>query len=378
MQHMFISNEQPTALWLTIDTTDDIDDVYIHACCEDSDGNYNELEGRRSYMQVARYAHKLAILKPNTGDVDLTVGTEGSISDTHRQPNGDRAFLSAGSGSVTVDNKGVGDVDLYEVYALKDAGISVADGDLHLVNASGELVAIFVKKPGKDMDVQNVEAATEIQISGSNMDLDSITQREDGDGFLTITPDGTSDDQPIDNLRIGDIKASGGVRFDRLWLTTGDIHVSEGALHLDKVYVEDKASFSTDAMKTDVFGSAPVFDESQDSVYWVDTNLNKPKDDLDAWKSGGTNGNWMYIHFNPQGAVQESNGNLLYLRDDNFVYSQRHSMADWMNIFEDNDFYDFYNKYYAPELSYHSRYNLIDGDAYDVAAAEADDLTVAD
>ena len=87
MQHMFISNEQPTALWLTIDTTDDIDDVYIHACCEDSDGNYNELEGRRSYLQVADYAHKLAVLKPDTGDVDLAVTTSRQTHvDFEKQP----------------------------------------------------------------------------------------------------------------------------------------------------------------------------------------------------------------------------------------------------------------------------------------------------
>ena len=84
---MFISNEQPTALWLTIDTTDDIDDVYIHACCEDSDGNYNELEGRRSYLQVADYAHKLAVLKPDTGDVDLAVTTSRQTHvDFEKQP----------------------------------------------------------------------------------------------------------------------------------------------------------------------------------------------------------------------------------------------------------------------------------------------------
>lgn len=84
---MFISNEQPTALWLTLDKTDDIDDVYIHACCEDSDGNYNELEGRRSYLQIADYAHKLAVLKLGTGDLDLMVTTSRQThADLKKQP----------------------------------------------------------------------------------------------------------------------------------------------------------------------------------------------------------------------------------------------------------------------------------------------------
>ena len=311
-----------------------------------------------------------------TGDVTLTVSTEGDIKDTHRQPNGDKAIISADNGSITVDHQGIGDVDLYELYAKQDAGVSVADGNLHLVNVSGDLVAILVKTPGKTMDVQHVEAATEIQISGSNMDLDDITQREDGDGFLVITPEGAAEDAPIDNFVIGDIKASGGVRFDHLWLNTGDIHVSEGALHLDKVYVQDKATFSTDDMTTNVFGSAPVYDDSVSSSYWVNTGINSPKDDLAAWNSDELNDKWMYIFFSPERNVQISNGNLLHLADNNYVYNQRYSQVNWMNMFTDKDFYTFYDKYYAPELSYHERYGLTSGDGHSVENAEEDELIV--
>lgn len=311
-----------------------------------------------------------------TGDVTLTVSTEGDIKDTHRQPNGDKAIISADNGSITVDHQGIGDVDLYELYAKQDAGVSVADGNLHLVNVSGDLVAILVKTPGKTMDVQHVEAATEIQISGSNMDLDDITQREDGDGFLVITPEGAAEDAPIDNFVIGDIKASGGVRFDHLWLNTGNIHVSEGALHLDKVYVQDKATFSTDDMTTNVFGSAPVYDDSVSSSYWVNTSINSPKDDLAAWNSDELNDKWMHIFFSPEGTVQISNGNLLHLADHNYVYNQRYSQVNWMNMFTDKDFYTFYDKYYAPELSYHERYGLTSGDGHSVENAEEDELIV--
>lgn len=277
---------------------------------------------------------------------------------------------------MVVENNGIGDVDLYEVLAENEARVSVADGDLHLVNVSGDLVAILVKTPGKTMDVQHVEAATEIQISGSNMDLDSIKQREDGDGFLVITPEGTAEDRPIDNLVIGDILTNGGVRFDHLWLNTGDIHVSEGAFHLDKVYVQDKATFSTDDMTTNVFGSAPVYDDSVSSSYWVNTGINSPKDDLAAWNSDELNDKWMHIFFAPEGTVQISNGNLLHLADHNYAYNQRYSQVDWMNLFTDEDFYNFYDKYYAPELSYHERYGLTSGDGHSVENAEEDELIV--
>lgn len=323
--------------------------------------------------------HEVIDVTSNHGDVTVSIneGGKGDIKDTNgKGADGDWANIRAEEGNVTVKHDGVGDVDLYELYAKKDAGVSVADGNLHLVNVSGNLVAVFVKSEGKDMDVENIEAAQQIAISGSNMDLDSITQREDGDGFLVITPEGTADDQPIDNLVIGDILTNGGVRFDHLWLNTGNIHVSEGALHLDKVYVQDKATFSTDDMTTNVFGSAPVYDDSVSSSYWVNTSINSPKDDLAAWNSDELNDKWMHIFFSPEGTVQISNGNLLHLADHNYAYNQRYSQVNWMNIFTDEDFYNFYDKYYAPDLSYHERYGLTSGSGHSVENAEEDEVIV--
>lgn len=323
--------------------------------------------------------HEDIYVTSNGGDVTVSIneGGSGVIKDTNSEgPTGDWAHLTSAEGNVTVRHDGIGDVDLYELYAKQDAGVSVANGNLHLVNVSGNLVAVFVKSEGKDMDVENIEAAQQIAISGSNMDLDSITQREDGDGFLVITPEGTADDQPIDNLVIGDILTNGGVRFDHLWLNTGNIHVSEGALHLDKVYVQDKATFSTDDMTTNVFGSAPVYDDSVSSSYWVNTSINSPKDDLAAWNSDELNDKWMHIFFLPEGSVQISNGNLLHLADHNYAYNQRYSQVNWMNIFTDEDFYNFYDKYYAPDLSYHERYGLTSGSGHSVENAEEDEVIV--
>ena len=323
--------------------------------------------------------HEDIYVTSNHGDVTVSINESGSgdIKDTNGEgATGDRAHLKAEEGNVTVRHDGIGDVDLYEVYAKKDAGISVADGDLYLGKVSGDLVAVLVKTEGKVMDVQHVEAATEIQISGSDMDLDDITQREDGDGFLVISPEGTSTDRPIDNFTIGNIKTNGGVRFEHLWLNNGNIHVSDGALHLDKIYVEDKATVSTDAMTTDIFGSAPVFDDSVSSAYWVNTGRNKPKDNQDVWQSEGVSDMYMYLYFDADGAVQYSNGNLLHLADHNYAYNQRYSQVDWMNLFTDEDFYNFYDKYYAPDLSYHERYGLTSGSGHSVENAEEDEVIV--
>lgn len=350
-----------------------------HDITADMDIDLNTNSGNILFEGTQDGVHEDIDVTSNSGDVTVSIneGGSGVIKDTNSEgAAGDWAHLIAAEGNVTVKHDGVGDVDLYELYAKQDAGVSVAEGNLHLVNVSGNLVAIFVKSEVKDMDVENIEAAQQIAISGSNMDLDSIKQREDGDGFLVITPEGASEDAPIDNFVIGDIKTNGGVRFDHLWLNTGDIHVSEGALHLDKVYVQDKATFSTDDMTTNVFGSAPVYDDSVSSSYWVNTGINSPKDDLAAWNSDELNDKWMYIFFSPEGNVQISNGNLLHLADNNYVYNQRYSQVNWMNMFTDKDFYTFYDKYYAPELSYHERYGLTSGDGHSVENAEEDELIV--
>ncbi|WP_276834818.1 hypothetical protein [Megasphaera stantonii] len=350
-----------------------------HDITADMDIDLNTNSGNILFEGTQDGVHEDIDVTSNSGDVTVSIneGGSGVIKDTNSEgAAGDWAHLIAAEGNVTVKHDGVGDVDLYELYAKQDAGVSVAEGNLHLVNVSGNLVAVFVKSEGKDMDVENIEAAQSIAISGSNMDLDSIKQREDGDGFLVITPEGTAEDRPIDNLVIGDILTNGGVRFDHLWLNTGNIHVSEGAFHLDKVYVQDKATFSTDDMTTNVFGSAPVYDDSVSSSYWVNTGINSPKDDLAAWNSDELNDKWMHIFFAPEGTVQISNGNLLHLADHNYAYNQRYSQVDWMNIFTDEDFYNFYDKYYAPDLSYHERYGLTSGDGHSVENAEEDELIV--
>ena len=308
-----------------------------------------------------------------SGDISLSLTGVGDITDTNGDPNGDHAVFTAETGNVTVDHRGTGDVDLFELYAKDAAKISTADGDLHLVNVSGNLVALIVKKPGKKMDVEHVEAATQIQITGSNMNLDDIVQREDGDGFLTISPEGAEEDKPIDDLNIGDIKTHGGVRFDHLWANTSSIHTSQGVLHLDKLYIEDKATFSTDHMMTDVFGSAPVYDESRDSAYWIHTKINRPEAQLDDWRRDGTDGRWMYLHFDADRAVQKSNGNLLNLQDHNDAYSQRYAMTDWMNLFTDREFHE---RDHAPELSYHDRYALIEGEAAGPDNADSGEIDV--
>lgn len=301
------------------------------------------------------------------GNVELrTMGT-GDIKDSHRQANGDRAFVNATNGNVTIRHEGTGNVDLYGLYAKKEAATELKNGSLYLDTMDGDLVAMFVHNPDKVMDVKHITAGQEIAVAGADIGIDDILQREGAEGLLTITPTGASDDAPIKNLHIGDIRTNegSGVRFKHLWLENGDVSVSKGQLLLDKLYVLDKARFSNGVMTTNVFGTEPVYEEGVTSAYWNDTAINDPKEALASWLNGELDEKrWMFLRFYGQVNTQHSNGNLLDLADHYRVNRERYTEADWMRMMKDKDRYDFYRMYYHPALSLHDRFGLVDASDY--------------
>lgn len=302
-----------------------------------------------------------------SGNVELRTTGTGDIKDSHRQENGDRAFVNATNGNVTIRHEGTGNVDLYGLYAKKEAATELKNGSLYLDTMDGDLVAMFVRNPDKVMDVKHITAGQEIAVAGADIGIDDILQREGAEGLLTITPTGASDDAPIKNLHIGDIRTNegSGVRFKHLWLENGDVSVSKGQLLLDKLYVLDKARFSNGVMTTNVFGTAPVYEEGVTSAYWNDTAINDPKEALASWLNGEPDEKrWMFLHFYGQVNAQHSNGNLLDLADHYRVNRERYTEADWMRMMKDKDRYDFYRMYYHPALSLHDRFGLVDASDY--------------
>ncbi|MCI1248497.1 MAG: hypothetical protein LKG17_06260, partial [Megasphaera sp.] len=316
------------------------------------------------------------VAKAKNGDVNITVTGTGDVKDTHRTINGDRGFVRADKGNVTIDHQGTGMVDLYEVFAKENARIAVKDGDLYLNKVDGNLVALIVRNPDKTMKVDHITAGTEIGLSGSDIGIEDISQRPDSEGLLVITPNGSSDDMPINKLHIGDIRTNSGVRFKHLWLNNGDVSVSKGKFYLDKLYILGKGTFSNGVMTTNVFGTAPIPDEPITSTYWNNTGINNPKNDMAGWFQDGQNSKWMYLRFPGQGNVQFSNGNLLSLLPHNHVYSERYTQETWSRIFEDRDYYNFYDRYYNPGVSYHERYGLMDIPDSTVSNASPKDIVV--
>lgn len=306
-------------------------------------------------------------LTAQRGNIDLRTTGTGDIKDSRHQENGDRAFVNATNANVVIHHEGTGDVDLYGLYAKKEAATELKNGSLYLDTMDGDLVAMFVRNPDKVMDVKHITAGQEIAVAGADIGIDDILQREGADTLLTITPTGASDDAPIQNLHIGNIRTNegSGIRFKHLWLENGDISVSKGQFLIDKLYVLGKATFSNGVMVTNVFGTAPIYEDGVTSAYWNNTAINDPKEALAAWLNGAPDEHrWMFLRFYGQTDTQYSNGNLLDLVNHYHVYRQRYTETDWMRMMENHDRYDFYRTYYHPALSLHDRFGLVDASNY--------------
>ena len=311
------------------------------------------------------------------GNITIDITNGGSIKDADNKDNKLTAIGPEGretAGNIIITTGGAGDVDLYDLYATNAARIDIADGSLTLHEINGELVAMQLRTEGKNMNVENIVAGTQIVLTGSDMTLDQIAQRPDADGMLVITPDNAEADKPIDNFTIGDIKTNSdsGIRFDRLWVNNSDIHISEGQLWFDKLYVEDNAHFSNDEMTAAIYGKPPLRDGS-DSVYWINTEENRPESSLDMWLNG--TGDWMYLRFTDD-HIQESNGILLTLDEYDYVYDQRFTAENHLRWQHGRYLDEDWKQAYGYGLSLHNRYGLIDYQEFTETNAGADEVAV--
>ena len=313
----------------------------------------------------------------NDGNITIDITGNGNLKDAENANNTLTAkgqVGSADSGNIIINLKGEGDVDLYDLYATNNARLDIANGNLTLHEINGELVAMQLRTEDKQMNVNKITAGTQIVLTGSDMSLDNIAQRPDADGMLIVTPDGAQADKPIDNFTIGNIQtnAGSGIRFDRLWVNNSNIHISEGQLWFDKLYVENMAHFSNSNMVAGIYGVPPVRDGS-DSVYWINTSENRPESDLQAWQAGV--GDWMYLRFTDD-AIQESNGILLTLDEYDYVYDQRFTAENHLRYQHGRYLDEDYKQAYGYGVSLHNRYGLIDYQDFTEENAGEDEIAV--
>ena len=295
------------------------------------------------------------------GNITIDITGDGNLQDAENKDNTLTAISVDGSedaGNIIIHLGGKGDVDLYDLYATNNARLDIANGNLTLHEIDGELVAMQLRSEGKDMNVDKITAGTQIVLNGSDMSLDDIAQRPDADGMLVVTPNGAADDKPIDNFTIGNITTNtgSGIRFDHLWVNNSDIHIDQGQLWFDKLYVENAAHFSNNEMVAAIYGVPPLRDGS-DSVYWNNTAENRPEDNLDMWLNGGSD--WMYLRFTDD-HIQESNGILLTLDQYDYVYDQRFTAEDHLRWQHGRYLDEDWKQAYGYGVSLHDRYGLVD------------------
>ena len=308
------------------------------------------------------------------GNINLLTTGTGDIKDTHRSINGDRGFLRASNGNTTVEHKGVGDIDLYEIFAQKAARVSANDGNITLNTINGDIVSIIVKNPEKKFDVKNIVAGTVIENNANSIEIETIEQRPGYNNTLTFITKGSSDDTPINKLNIGDIKTNKGLRFRHLWVKDSKVKASKGGLLFDKLYVLNKGAFSNSTTTINVFGSAPENELKVQGAYWNNTAINNPKNNLNEWLLDSPNPRWANLNFIGQNNVHYATGNLLNLSDHYYAYSQRYTQTSWMRLFMLENFYGVNNM--SPIVSKYASSNLISYKNAPTKNAKLDELKI--
>ncbi len=295
-----------------------------------------------------------------TGSINATVNEKGNIIGKDSTLNA----LNSENGKVVLWNKGEGDIDVHAIHAGNTARLIAKDGNIHVYDISGKLVAVAVRNPDKTANLEHVTADSRVTMMGNNTALDDFDIGIDNDGTIVIQPISTSTQKPIDYFKLGDedieIDDATGILFRRLWVKDADINLNIANLKFDKLFVEGTTHLSNGYMNTTVYGIAPTYDGS-DTVYWNNVNINRPNSDLLGWINPlNHDSKWMYLYFTNQPYTQYSNGNLLYKSNGSNVYEQRFTATDLMSYLlseQNND----------STISYYNRYNLYSLPQYDVS-----------
>lgn len=360
-----------------------------------------------------------------TGGVNLIIkeGGSGNISDGHatveittdpttgkkntivtQNPDGTKANITAGTRTenqyndpnnnntnIKIANAGTvgGFVNLSNVYAEDDVRVQSATKDenhggvvVELLNGERVIVAVGSSRAGA-MQITHMSAGQSIAVAGANIDIEHLDQRPERDNMLGAQFKNENDpNAPMENVSLGDVNVNTGFLIDQLWLKNGQLTVNTGRFELDKVYVEEKATFSNGNMVTNIFGIPPVLEAGASSTYWNNTSIFKPNETpetLERWyQEKAQPEKWQFLYFTNGGPVQTSNGNLLSLSEYYYAYNQRYTMDDTMRRMSTDKLQNFYPKYYNTELHYFERFTppVIEESPVKARNADEDELEV--
>ncbi len=318
------------------------------------------------------------------GSIYLTVDQTGDIKDTHREMNGYSARLRAGQDSpvdnpnVIISQNGIGTVDLAEITAKQAANIRTENGTIHIGHLDGQVVAVVGRDDVSKVVVDQLNAGQQVNIEANDVTFKAMKQLPDSTVPLTVSTMGDAPNKPMSSLVIEDIQTENGVVFPHLWLNTGAITTTKGAMDITKYYVLDKAQISNGNMITNIYGTAPIREPKTMSTYWNDTGINNPLQDMTGWYAAGNNPKWAFIRYENQGNRQIANGHLLSLDEHYYAYNQRYTVEDEMRRMSTPKLQDFYPHYYNPDLAYYNRFEsaVITGNPVKVNNAKDDEILI--
>ena len=305
------------------------------------------------------------------GDIDITnllankkvnISTEnGNITST--------GSLSSINDSMKVYSA-KGDIKINDSYAKGENRVTAKDGNIYIKKLNGDFVIVTLGNKDKEMKVEETIVGKGAIVSGNDITVDNLGQREGETVPVEITFNNSEDNKnaPISNIELHAKGIKNGVKVNRLWVHDANITTDSNILQFPELVVTGKGFFANDSTTVSVYGEDSLFDGSNIHI-WNDADKKE----------------WITLNFLPQGNTVYTDGRLLKLQDGYNVYYQRITAKDYMIDHLDylsmehklNEIRDPFNYLYNPYL----QYNLIDNNikidnSLEVVATEDDKIII--
>ena len=305
------------------------------------------------------------------GDIDITnllankkvnISTEnGNITST--------GSLSSINDSMKVYSA-KGDIKINDSYAEGENRVTAKDGNIYIKKLNGDFVIVTLGNKDKEMKVEETIVGKGAIVSGNDITVDNLGQREGETVPVEITFNNSEDNKnaPISNIELHAKGIKNGVKVNRLWVHDANITTDSNILQFPELVVTGKGFFANDSTTVSVYGEDSLFDGSNIHI-WNDADKKE----------------WITLNFLPQGNTVYTDGRLLKLQDGYSVYYQRITAKDYMIDHLDylsmehklNEIRDPFNYLYNPYL----QYNLIDNNikidnSLEVVATEDDKIII--
>ncbi len=252
---------------------------------------------------------------------------------------GIKAGSVAAFGNATLTQQGEGDIAVTDIFAGETATVQTTNGDMTVDTLTGNRVIALGGNNTQATHIGTVTANTngnangtgeaDVVLGGNYVNVDTV-QADTGSAPLTLTSEGASDDQPVKDFNIRNLNSPTGSVIQAIWVEDGNIHVSEGDLHISKAYAVDKLHVDNDKVSVALFGATPRR-EGENIVLWNDRRKNQPNDNLDAWYDGAyTARHWTNIDLAQNGHVRARNADVVDYHDYRHFNGDHNSVVNVM------------------------------------------------